>query len=369
MRFNLAVLSAFFIALSPASAQQPGTVTNHAVPIGKGAGVQGYGSAVPATAGMPLISNGASADPTFQDIVRTGTIATGTWQGTIVAAGFGGTGQSTYTIGDLLQASASGTLAKLAAVATGNVLISGGVGTVSSWGKVGLTTHVTGILPKANGGLGAATLSSAIDTEFSSTQGSVLYRGASAWLALTPGSSGQLLASGGPAANPSWVTATGTGTVTSVVCGTGLSGGTITATGTCALALTNATLQGAPGAPGGVASNLMLGLGSTCHLTPVYSTRMLVTFTGNISNGGAGIFTNMALRFGTGSAPANGAAVSGTIVSGPLSVASSVNLTPFNLTAIITGLTASTAYWLDLSASPSGGTSSMGGVNCTAVEL
>lgn len=69
-----------------------------------------------------------------------------------VTAAQGGTGQSTYTIGDLLQASASTTLSKLAAVATGNVLISGGVGTVSSWGKVGLTTHVSGILPGANGG-------------------------------------------------------------------------------------------------------------------------------------------------------------------------------------------------------------------------
>jgi hypothetical protein len=39
-------------------------------------------------------------------------------------------------------------------VATGNVLISGGVGVVSSWGKVGLTTHVSGRLPTANGGTG-----------------------------------------------------------------------------------------------------------------------------------------------------------------------------------------------------------------------
>lgn len=69
-----------------------------------------------------------------------------------VTAAQGGTGQTTYAIGDLLQASASTTLSRLAAVATGNVLISGGVGVVSSWGKVGLTTHVSGILPGANGG-------------------------------------------------------------------------------------------------------------------------------------------------------------------------------------------------------------------------
>ncbi len=54
--------------------------------------------------------------------------------------------------GDLVQASAANTYARLAAVATGNALISGGVGVVSSWGKIGLTTHISGILPGANGG-------------------------------------------------------------------------------------------------------------------------------------------------------------------------------------------------------------------------
>ncbi len=74
-----------------------------------------------------------------------------TLAGTLIA-GNGGTGQSSYTTGDLLQASSSSALAKLAAVATGNVLLSGGVGTVGAWGKVGLTTHVSGVLGIANGG-------------------------------------------------------------------------------------------------------------------------------------------------------------------------------------------------------------------------
>ena len=69
----------------------------------------------------------------------------------------GGTGQSTITTGDLLQGTASNTLGKLPSVATGNALISGGVTTASSWGKIGLTTHVSGILPIANGGTGSGT--------------------------------------------------------------------------------------------------------------------------------------------------------------------------------------------------------------------
>lgn len=68
----------------------------------------------------------------------------------------GGTGQSSYTIGDLLYASGASTLSKLSDIATGNALISGGVGVAPSWGKIGLTTHVSGILPALSGGTGVA---------------------------------------------------------------------------------------------------------------------------------------------------------------------------------------------------------------------
>lgn len=70
----------------------------------------------------------------------------------------GGTGNSTYAIGDILFASTTSVLSRLADVATGNALISGGVGVAPSYGKIGLTTHVSGTLPVANGGTGAATL-------------------------------------------------------------------------------------------------------------------------------------------------------------------------------------------------------------------
>ena len=94
-------------------------------------------------------------------ITTLGIIATGTWQGTAVGAQYGGTGQSTYVVGDLLFASTTTALSRLAGVALGNVLISGGVGTAPSWGKVNLTTgasqHVTGTLPVNNGGTGVTT--------------------------------------------------------------------------------------------------------------------------------------------------------------------------------------------------------------------
>ena len=66
----------------------------------------------------------------------------------------GGTNITSYTTGDIVYASGATTLSKLADVATGNALLSGGVGVAPAYGKVGLTTHVTGTLPVANGGTG-----------------------------------------------------------------------------------------------------------------------------------------------------------------------------------------------------------------------
>ena len=69
----------------------------------------------------------------------------------------GGTGLATYTIGDLVYASGATTLSKLIDAATGNALISGGAGVAPSYGKIGLTTHVSGTLPVANGGTNSTT--------------------------------------------------------------------------------------------------------------------------------------------------------------------------------------------------------------------
>lgn len=78
--------------------------------------------------------------------------------GTPLPATSGGTGQASYAVGDILYASTTTALSKLADVATGNALISGGVGVAPSWGKVGLTTHISGTLAVGNGGTGLTTL-------------------------------------------------------------------------------------------------------------------------------------------------------------------------------------------------------------------
>ena len=64
--------------------------------------------------------------PGQTSITTLGTIATGVWQGTVIDEVYGGTGQSSYTTGDILHASGSNTLAKLSIGASGKILQSNG---------------------------------------------------------------------------------------------------------------------------------------------------------------------------------------------------------------------------------------------------
>lgn len=73
----------------------------------------------------------------------------------------------------------------------------------AAWGALAIGTPDA--LLAAVGGIPAwETLSALLDTIFGNIQGDILYRDAAAWGALPAGAAGQVLSSGGPAANPSW---------------------------------------------------------------------------------------------------------------------------------------------------------------------
>lgn len=240
------------------------------------------------TAGQPLLSGGGAGSPQTY-----GTLG--------VAAG--GTGLTSGTSGGILGYTATGTLASSGLLTTNALLLGGGagatptalgsLGTTStvlhgnpsgapSFGAVVLTTDVSGTLPVGNGGTGAIsftangvllgngvsavgvtsvgatgsilagntaaaptfqTLSAVIDAATgATTQGSVLFRGASGWTALSPSSAGRVLTTNGAGLDVSWNAVSGTGTVTSITAGTGLAGGTITTTGTISLNATAAQI-------------------------------------------------------------------------------------------------------------------------------
>lgn len=90
---------------------------------------------------LPIVQSGATKQLSIANLTP--------GLSTITAVG-GGTGQTSYAVGDLLYANTTTTLAKLPDVATGNALISGGVGVAPSWGKINLATSISGVLPVAN---------------------------------------------------------------------------------------------------------------------------------------------------------------------------------------------------------------------------
>jgi len=53
-----------------------------------------------------------------------------------------------------------------------------------------------------------------LDNALGTTQGSIVYRSATAWVALAPGTAGQVLATGGAGANPAWSSSSGGGGIT-----------------------------------------------------------------------------------------------------------------------------------------------------------
>lgn len=137
--------------------------------------------------------------------------------------------------------------------------------------------------------------------------------------------------------------------------------------------LTEAITIGAPANPATTTSTtgVMMGLGSTAKITPVFSGRVKIEITLAAAVTVATASATLQVRYGTGTAPTNGAALTGTAlgsaITGWSDVASSP--TPFALIVAVTGLTPGTPYWFDVSFSVSTGTGSLTGVNYVITEF
>ena len=371
--------------------------------------------------------SGVSGDPIIDissfyagqtSITTLGTITTGTWNGSILSGTYGGTGVNngtkTITLGNnfitsgnyaltLTQTGAtnvtlptSGTLATLNGIETftnktltsaTNVL--GGV-TMSLGGDAtgdmyyrnssGVLTRFpigsTGYFLKVvAGNLAWDPSSSANHNLLSSTHGDatiasvvrgdiITGQGATpTWSRLAIGSQGQILQAG---ANE--VGYTSFKLPTSV----GIAGQQLRANGTDYVNKTTTTYQATPADPSTTSSSTGVMMGLAGSITPAYSGVIMIIISGDMGNNTNNTGVQSQIRYGTGSAPANGAALTGTTAGSlvKMTVNNANNSMPFSLNAIVSGLTVGTTYWIDISlATISGGTVRTKDLSISVIEL
>jgi hypothetical protein len=202
------------------------------------------GVLITSSGGVPSISSTLPI-AVQSNITSVGTIGSGTWNGSTIGVGYGGTGLSSTTINQLLYSSANNVIAGLA-TANNGVLItsSGGLPFISSTLPTAVQDNITSVGTIASGiwngsditvPYGGTGLASTI--AYSVICGGTTSTGALQSVA-TVGTSGQVLTSQGAGNLPIWTTS---GTVYSITAGTGLSGGTITTSGTIAIENTTVT--------------------------------------------------------------------------------------------------------------------------------
>lgn len=139
----------------------------------------------------------------------------------------------------------------------------------------------------------------------------------------------------------------------------------------------SAVLQIAPSNPTAPTSTTatMMGLGAQATpavFTPRLTGRILIVITGVSANSVAASGATAQISYGTGTAPANAAAKTGTQVgtNASMTSATAAALVPFSLVAIVTGLTLGTAYWLDLAAAQLVGAAvTLSALSITVIEV
>lgn len=176
--------------------------------------------------------------------------------------------------------------------------------------------------------------------------------------------------------------AAATGTITGVTAGTGLSGGGTSGTVTVNCQAITSTQAGchkqgfgvsyAPANPTGTTSTIgvMMGVGATCVATPQSTGVVSLEIKGTQANNTANNYSTVQFRYGTGTAPTNGAAATGTTVGGTISQYSvgATNPVFFSTGGIVT-LVVGTTYWFDLSLAAQANTASVAGLTCIAHEI
>jgi hypothetical protein len=107
----------------------------------------------------------------------------------------------------------------------------------------------------------------------------------------------------------------------------------------------------------GNAAGAMMGMGNVCVATLARGTRLFAQFTFNLTGGGGPVTHSATMRYGTGAAPANQAAPTGTAIGSTVQAAAPAAGYNYAGTCswVLTGLTPGVPYWFDLSVVPGAG--------------
>jgi hypothetical protein len=224
------------------------------------------------------------------------------------------------------------------------------------------TSTFTGTLLAANGGTGMGGYSAG-DLLVGSATGSLARLGA--------GANGQVLTVSGGV--PSYSTATYPSTA-------GSSGNAMRSNGTNFVSAAPGNSPSTPTAPTSTTRTTGVKMGLAGSITPTTSGKVLIVISGDIDNDTGADGAQVQIRTGTGTAPANGASLTGTTqgalvkIVNPNASGVGVTFTPgrqaFTVNAVVSGLTLNAANWIDISlAAITGGTARVRDVSISAIEL
>lgn len=333
-------------------------LTANAIVLGGGA------ATAPATLGSlgtttTVLHGNAAGSPTFGAVTLT-TDVTG-----ILPLANGGLGVSSGVSGGVPYFNSTSTVASSALLTTNALLLGGGVGASPSalgslgttttllhgnasgaptFGAVALTTDVTGTLPVANGGTGVTA---------------------------STGSTAIVLSTSPTIVTPTIASITGP----TAIVGTFNASTSVSDNGNRVISASNkfAASTSFPGTYNTMSlAGVMCGFGSSATITPTTTGRILIWVVGTMKNTTINDGVVAQIRYGTGAAPAAGAALTGSATGSNIEYdcAAANNYTPFALVQYVTGFTLNVAAWVDLSlAAVVGGTGYVNAVTIVITEI